>query len=236
MIRKTLKDSQSVPLYELNPADLERKLERLETVKHAFVRRYSLPQPHMSVEILEEFPWAALARGPEEPARYVISESGRAIPIAKFPQVEVPNLTIYSSKPIKLKPQDVKQWATWLGYVQDQTDREVAFVDMRRPFDVRIGSADDIYIKIGIPDTTLTRRLGRLTTIMPTVEKYHDRLEHIDLALENNVPLKLSKEPRTPKSSETTKSEKMARASAEGESTPIATTRNAPADAAPRAL
>ncbi len=196
LIKKNLSNSVYVPLYALSPAQMEHQLEKLETIKNAFVRRYIVPKPHLVVEVMEEFPWASKAASPEEPIKEVIAESGRIIPIDKFPLVPKPKLTMYA-KNLRLKPQDVKQWATWISHVESQTNQSVDFIDMRVPFDVRIGDGD-LYIKIGIPDTTLSARLSRLATILPTVNQYKDRLEHIDLALENNVPLKLSKVPRDP--------------------------------------
>ncbi|HMY54889.1 MAG TPA: hypothetical protein PK671_18145, partial [Candidatus Obscuribacter sp.] len=52
-----------------------------------------------------------------------------------------------------------------------------------------------LHLKLGMPDATLTRRLGRLVSILPTVETMKDRVEYIDLGLDNSIPLKVSKKP-----------------------------------------
>ena len=68
---------------------------------------------------------------------------------------------------------------------------------MRQPFDVKVANGD-LTLKIGLPDATLTRRLGRLVSILPTVEPIKDKVEFIDLGLDNSIPLKISKNPKRP--------------------------------------
>ena len=46
----------------------------------------------------------------------------------------------------------------------------------------------------GIPDASLTRRLGRLVSVLPAVEPIKEKLEYIDLGLDNSVPLKVNKD------------------------------------------
>lgn len=189
-VRKAMRGSLFAPVYKVNPKYLEKKVESLETVKNAFVRRYALPQPHIVIEVLEEFPWASLSNGPDDSVTAVVAESGRVIPLKKFPSVTKPKLTFYSKAPLKLNADTVKQWGTWISYIETQTGQPVEWVDLRLPYDVKVMNGD-LLLKIGIPDTTLTHRLGRLTSIMGAIRAYKDRLEYVDLALENNIPLKL---------------------------------------------
>ncbi|MBK9770435.1 MAG: cell division protein FtsQ [Candidatus Obscuribacter sp.] len=105
-----------------------------------------------------------------------------------------PHMVIYANPNFKLTSREVTQWASWANYITEQTGRPVDSIDMRQPFDVRIQNGD-LALKLGMPDTTLTRRLGRLVSILPTVETYVDRLEYIDLGLDNSIPLKVSKKP-----------------------------------------
>lgn len=189
-VRKAMRGSLFAPIYKVNPKYLEKQVESLETVKNAFVRRYALPQPHIVIEVLEEFPWASLSQGPEDSVTAVVAESGRVIPLSKFPSVTKPKLTFYSKQPLKMDAEAVKQWGTWVSYIETQTGEPVQWVDLRLPYDVKVKNGD-LLLKIGIPDTTLTHRLGRLTSIMGAIKSYKDRLEYVDLALENNIPLKL---------------------------------------------
>ncbi len=191
-IRKVLMDALYTPVFELDPKAQEKRVESLETINNAFVRRYAFPRPHVVVEVLEEQPWASLGYDPAQPIHAVISESGRMIPLAKFPRVTPPALKIYASSNLKMTALDVKQWATWVAYIEKQTNDQVDFVDMRKPFDVSV-QTKQLVLKLGIPDTALTQRLGRLTTILPTLRQYKDSLEFVDLALDNNIPLKISK-------------------------------------------
>ncbi|MBK9201807.1 MAG: FtsQ-type POTRA domain-containing protein [Candidatus Obscuribacter sp.] len=193
-VLKLLGSAMDVPIYRLDPKQLEKQLASLKAVRYAFVRRYALPQPKLVVEVLEEYPWASFSTDPKMPPVAVIAQSGRFIPIKDFPNVVKPHMVIYANPNFKLTSREVTQWASWANYITEQTGRPVDSIDMRQPFDVRIQNGD-LALKLGMPDTTLTRRLGRLVSILPTVETYVDRLEYIDLGLDNSIPLKVSKKP-----------------------------------------
>ena len=48
-------------------------------------------------------------------------------------------------------------------------------------------------LKLGTPDSTLTRRLGRFSSVMAAIEPLRSKLEYVDLGLDNNIPLKVAK-------------------------------------------
>lgn len=196
-VLKLVKNAVDVPIYRIDPKKLENQIASLKAVRHAFVRRYALPKPHLVVEILEEYPWATYSPDPSKPAEAVIAQSGRFISIAEFPAVVRPHLVIYGQHNLKLTSREVAQWASWANYISSQTGRPVDYIDMRQPFDVKVANGD-LTLKIGLPDTTLTRRLGRLVSILPTVEPIKDKVEFIDLGLDNSIPLKISKNPKRP--------------------------------------
>lgn len=191
-IRKVVAEALYKPVYKMDPKSLEKKVESLETINNAFVRRYAFPRPHIVVEVLEEQPWASMGHNPDLPTDAVIAETGRIIPLKKFPNVTSPKLKIYVASNFKMTPVDVKQWATWVKFIEAQTKQPVLYVDMRKPFDVSVRT-EELALKIGIPDAALTQRLSRLTSIMPTLKRYEFELEYVDLALDNNIPLKLCK-------------------------------------------
>ena len=189
---KALNGSTDVAVYKLDPQVLQSRLTSLKAVRHAFVRRYALPQPRLIVDILEEYPWASYARAPGEPIQAVIAQSGRFIPVSEFPNVDRPHMIIYGQPTLKLTQKQVVQWASWANYIAGQTGRTVDAIDMRQPFDVRVANGD-LTLKLGIPDASLTRRLGRLVSVLPAVEPIKEKLEYIDLGLDNSVPLKVNK-------------------------------------------
>ncbi|MDZ4837923.1 MAG: FtsQ-type POTRA domain-containing protein [Candidatus Melainabacteria bacterium] len=191
-IRKVIADALYTPVYKMNPKELEKKVEGLETINNAFVRRYAFPRPHVVVEVLEEQPWASVGLNPDLPTHAVVAETGRIIPVKKFPHVTSPKLKLYVASNFKMTPVDVKQWATWVTFIENQTKEPVLYVDMRKPFDVSVRT-EQLALKIGIPDAALTQRLSRLTSILPTLQTYKDTLEYVDLALDNNIPLKICK-------------------------------------------
>ena len=193
-ILQVLHSAVNVPVYRLDPRQLEQKLASLKAVRHAFVRRYALPQPRLLVEVLEEHPWASYSPSPDSPPTAVIAQSGRFIPISEFPTVIKPDLIIYGQPTLKLTAHEVVQWASWVDYIASQTGRPVTSIDMRQPFDVAVQDSD-LKLKIGTPDTTLTRRLGRIASILPSVGAMTEKVnvDYVDLSLDNSVPLKVGK-------------------------------------------
>src|SRR5262249_7824989 len=93
-----------------------------------------------------------------------------------------------------LNSRSVAQWASWVGFISAQTGHPVQAVDLRKPFDICVQDGE-LFLKLGAADATLTTRLGRLSSIMASIEPLRSRLEDIDLGLDNNVPLKIAKKP-----------------------------------------
>jgi cell division septal protein FtsQ len=193
-VRAALRAYTGKPLFSLDPQKLEAQVNKLPAVKYAFVRRCLLPHPHLVVEVLEEFPWATLCTAPDVPPYAVIAQSGRIIPIKDFPAVIQPPLKFYGTGAAQFKESDVAKWADWLSLVSAQTGAAVTAVDMQKPTDISIETGD-LHLKVGPADSGLTRRLGRLASVMPVLVDYRDRLEYIDLSLDNSVPLKIAKQP-----------------------------------------
>ncbi len=199
-VRESIASAVNTPLYRVNPRQLEKQIVALRAVKHAFVRRYALPRPRIVVEVLEEFPWASFSQGPDQPVESVIAQSGRMIPIKDFPTITQPQLVFYGKPGLKMEHANVAQWAKWVAYISEQTGQPVEYVDLRNSNDVQIQNGD-LHLKIGIADTSLTRRLGRLTSVLAAIQPMKSRLEYIDLSLDNNIPLKVSKKEKDSKDS-----------------------------------
>ncbi len=189
-VRGALANCIDKPLWKLSPQAMASQVQSLEAVKYAFVRRYLFPLPKISVVVLEEFPWASLAQNPDSANQFVMSESGRLIPIDQFPAVIQPKLRIFGATEANFDAKQVTQWATWIGYIASQTGQPVDFVDLRNANDIRVGDGD-LYLKLGSADSSLTRRLSRLASLIPSLGTLRERLVYIDLGLDNNIPLKV---------------------------------------------
>jgi cell division septal protein FtsQ len=192
-VKAALKTVSKYPLYQLNPRELEDQVTKLSMVKHAFVRRYCLPSPKLIVEVMEEFPWASYATNADDAPQWVIAESGRVISIAEFPSVIQPHLKILAQPNFRLSSSQVGQWANWLGYIEKETGKQVNAVDFTQPKDIKVIS-QDYCIKLGSADGSLTKRLYRLASVLSAIKPTINRLEYINLSLDNNIPLKLAKE------------------------------------------
>ncbi len=201
-VRKVLRGCLQRPIYSLNPKDLEAKVQSLPDVQHAFIRRYLFPRPHLLVNIMEEFPWASFSTGPDQPVSAVISQTGRIIPLSQFPTVPQPALRIYGNPDSHFTDSDVALWSNLSSYIAVQTAQPVEYVDMRKSNDVQV-KVGELKLRLGAADSMLTKRIGRLPSVLPvlaTLKK--ENIEYVDLSLDANIPLKISK---LPKKEDTTK-------------------------------
>lgn len=192
-VRRVLHSCLQRPIYTLNPRELELKVETLPDVYKAFVRRYLFPRPHLIVQIMEEFPWATYAPSPEQPATAVISQTGRFIPIAEFPNVPQPALRIYGNADTKFNETSIATWSNWVNFISAQTKHPVEYVDMRKQNNIEVKTGE-LNLHLGTADSMLSKRLARLSSVLPvlaTLEKQN--IEYVDLSLDSNVPLKISK-------------------------------------------
>lgn len=192
-IRRVLLPCMQKPVYSLNPKELEAKVQSLGGVQRAFVRRYIFPRPHLDVAIMEEFPWASFATSPEQPISAVIAQSGRLVPLDQFPGMPQPALKIYGNNNTQFNDTDVAAWSGWINFIVAQTSQDVDYLDMRKSSDIQVKVGDTL-IKLGAADSMLTKRLSRLPSVIPvlaTLQK--ENIEYIDLSLDSNVPLKISK-------------------------------------------
>jgi POTRA domain, FtsQ-type len=191
-IRDALRSAVRTPLYRVDPKKLEDAVCALPIVKYAFVRRAVFPHPHLSVEVLEEFPWATYCSSPENPPEKVISQSGRMIPIKDFPSVVQPSLRFCGGSDFHLTAADIVRWDQWVRLISKQLDKPVELVDMRKPNQICVG-CPGVDLQIGQADSSLTHRLNRLASVVPVTATLQDKLEYIDLSLDSNIPLKVDK-------------------------------------------
>jgi cell division septal protein FtsQ len=188
---------QNIPIYKLDPQKLEKEICSLESVNHAFVRRYLFPCPHLEIVILEEFPWASYADAPDQNISGVIAQTGRFVPVSKFPQVIQPNLKFIGKKASHMKESDIKQWALWTNYIVDETGQSVKYVDLREEDNIWV-ETDNLRLKLGSADINLNKRLGRLASVLPSLNTINQHVDYIDLSLDSNVPVKVSKKTNSP--------------------------------------
>lgn len=193
-VREAIGPVDAKQLFQLDPHKLESKVASLKAVKFAFVRRHAIPRPTITVDVLEEYPWATFSTAPDQPPQAVIAQSGRLIPIKDFPTIEQPPLMIYGQPGLKMTSKSVAQWASWIAFISAQTGEPVQYVDFRKNFEICVQNGD-LFLKLGAADNTLTRRLGRLSSILTAIEPLKSRLEYVDLGLDNNIPLKVAKKP-----------------------------------------
>jgi cell division septal protein FtsQ len=194
-VRKAVGAALNQPLYNVDPRKLQTSLCALPAVRHAFVRRYVFPHPQIRVEIMEEFPWATYAPKADAAPVGVISQTGRYIPIDQFPKVVQPALRLSGEKSLKLTANDIAQWDQWVRLIEAQTGQPVALVDMSTPTAVQAFSGG-YELHLGAVDSTLQHRLGRLSSVMPTIATLKEPVKYIDLSLDSNIPLKVDKSPK----------------------------------------
>jgi hypothetical protein len=191
-VREVLQCAVGKSLFKLDPQALEERVSALPAVKYAFVRRYILPRPQLRVEVLEEFPWASYCLTPDGPVEGVVAQTGRMIPLSQFPKVVQPPLRLCINKNTKLSPAQIADWDRWVRLLASQTGQPVSLVDLRNITAI-VAYSGPLELRLGAADSTLTRRAGRLASVMPVAEKLKEKLKYINLALDSNIPLKVDK-------------------------------------------
>lgn len=191
-IRRQLAPFAGRAIYSLDPAKIAASVEHLAVVKHAFVRRELSPRPRLVVDVLEEFPWATVIYEPGGAAQSVVSESGRFIPISEFPSVIQPGLVLCVNSDTKLRAHDVSDWDMWVRLIEGQCDEKVTLIDLRRPTDIRV-QAGELDLRVGAADSTMTRRLSRIVSVLPVVRQHDNQVVYVDLSLDTNIPLRIDK-------------------------------------------
>jgi cell division septal protein FtsQ len=192
-VRKVLMGCMQKPIYTLNPKELEAKVQSLADVQRAFIRRYIFPRPYLDVIVMEEFPWASYATAPDQPISAVISQTGRMIPIDQFPNIPQPALKIYGLADSKFSDHDVAQWSNCVNFISAQIGRPVDYIDMRKANDIQVQSGD-LRLRIGSADSMMQKRIARLPSVLPVLAGLKkENIEYVDLSLDSNVPLKISK-------------------------------------------
>lgn len=193
-VKHQMLDVVGAPLYAVNPQKLQERLMSLPAVHKAFVRRYLFPSPHIEVALMEEFPWASFSFDPEKAPTAVISETGKIIPLANFPRMPVPELTVMAPESVPLKEMEVRSWANTLAYIEAQVKQPVRYLDLRQPNDIKVETMD-WSLRLGYPDSSLAKRLSRLASVLPVSEQLQEKetVEYVDLSFESNIPLKVSK-------------------------------------------
>jgi hypothetical protein len=191
-IRSLLRGAIGEPLYTVDPAELGKSVCQLPIVKYAFIRRAVFPYPQLRVEVLEEFPWATYSSTPDGLPEAVISQTGRMIPIKDFPNVVQPPLRICGPADLKLTAAQIAEWDSRVRLIAEQLSKPVDVVDMRQPNQIVV-TCGDTELHIGQADSSMSRRLGRIASILPVADTLKDKLKYIDLSLDSNIPLKVDK-------------------------------------------
>lgn len=191
-VRATMTSALGKPLYKVNPKELEKQVCTLPSIRYAFVRRHALPTPGLDVQVLEEFPWASFCENPDAEPEAVISQSGRRIPTKDFPNIVKPQLRFCGSSAFAMSPADVARWDELVRLVGDQIGQPVSAVDMRQPAKIVI-FCGDFELHVGQSDSSLSRRLRRLNSVLPAAVALKNNLKYVDLSLDSNVPLKIDR-------------------------------------------
>ena len=148
---------------------------------------------------------AASPDGEEFIPQFVVAESGRLISIREFPHVFQPALKIYcdNSAQCHFNANKVEIWANWISYISKEMQCSVLAIDMRQPHDVKV-ETNKFKLVLGNPDTGLTHRLYRLSSVLGVLASQHKEPVYVNLGLNSNIPVKLAKKLDRPGTEEKT--------------------------------
>lgn len=84
-------------------------------------------------------------------------------------------------------------WSNWCNFITAQTEQPVDHVDVRKSSNIEV-KVGDLRLHLGTADSMLSKRLSRLPSVLPVLASLKkENIEYVDLSLDSNVPLKISK-------------------------------------------
>ncbi len=179
------------PIYLINTVPYEEEIEKLSSVKKAFVRRYWLPA-RFEVTIEEEIPIITISPNPNAPEIAALTAEGKIITKDYLPF----NASKYKTYKI-LTYDDFSTWTSkeilslkiLAQRIEDFSQEKLLYLDIRNQNDV-YAQLETIKVRIGELNSTLKQRIERLSSIMPQIENLKNSTDYVDLRWDNTTYLK----------------------------------------------
>lgn len=180
------------PLYLINTADIQKKLEKLTPVRKVYIRRFWLPA-RIEIVIEEKTPILSMAISPQAQDIALFADDATIISQKYLPidNKKIPTYRIITYDDFfKWKPKQIKSLVILSKQIESNSGESLIYLDIRDPENVfaLIGTTK---IKIGDLNSTTKTRLQRIGSVMPQIKDLKDKIDYIDLSWEKSVFIKL---------------------------------------------
>ena len=184
IIRTTEMPEEQIFKYSTKP--LEESLSTLQSVKRAYVRRFSFPA-RIFVFTEEREPVFLIAPNDETPPISAVTKDGYYIdrefmPIpSKFKTTKILSYGTGGDDYENWDKKRVDEILKLIKKVETYSKQKVLYLDLRNKNDVYI-KLEEVLLRLGTIDETTDSRINRIPTILPKVkEMQEDDIKYIDL-------------------------------------------------------
>ena len=184
------------PLYLIDTSSIEKKLKKLSPVKRVIVRRYWLPA-RLRIVIDERTPVISVAPNNKVDPIAVFTIDSNSEKLLEKKYLPLPKgmntYRVITYDDYKLwKPAQIPYLKKLAVYLENATDDELEYLDIRNPDDV-YAQMKNVRLRIGgLKGSEVFNRIQKVSSVIPEAMKIKNSINYIDLRW-NNVLLKLKK-------------------------------------------
>ncbi len=190
-------------IFKYSTKELEENLEKLQSVRNAYIRRFWLPS-RLIVIIEERIPVFLIAPNNETAPISAITRDGFYIgreymPIpSKFQTTKILSYGVGDDDYEKWDKKRVDEILKFIKKIETYSKQKVEYIDLRNKKDIFIKLEEDT-LRIGAMDNTLDDRIKWIPTILPETKTLKQKVKYIDLRWKGANYIKLDTEVKKPK-------------------------------------
>ena len=179
-------------IYRIETEEFVHEIEKISTVKKAYVRRYAFPAG-LEVIIEEKVPIISIAPNEEVLPLVVFANDGSII-AREFVQNKALNTfkVLCFDNYLNWTEKQVDSLYLLGKTAEDYSKEKVEYIDLRNQNDVRI-KLESVNIRLGMLDKNAIRRLHKISAILPQASTLSDPIDYIDLRWDDSAYIKLKK-------------------------------------------
>lgn len=184
-------------IFKINPAEITRKIEELQPVKRAYIRRFWLPA-RLVVMVEEVKPALLIAPAEDAPDVAAFAITGELITREYLPLNTKNNAVKILS--YGTGGDDYKDWDSEkieLLYklsklIKKYSGENVLYIDLRQPHNVFV-QIQSVKIRLGELDESVFERIKSIKSIIPELKLINENIKYVDLSWKESKYLKLDK-------------------------------------------
>ncbi|MDD3236524.1 MAG: FtsQ-type POTRA domain-containing protein [Candidatus Gastranaerophilales bacterium] len=193
------------PVYVIDTAKMAKEVMKIDTIKRVYIRRFWMPG-RFTVIVDERKPLLIISPKEKVPPIAFFTEEGKLIGREYLPLRKSYNTTLVLT--YGTRGDDYRHWDLAKIKLLDKLSKSVTayskekvlYIDMRNPRDVYV-QIPSAKLRLGDLDYSVFKRIQSISSILPEVKSFQNKVKYVDLRWEETNYLKLkynTKEGDTP--------------------------------------